>query len=106
MSPPAALYDAAVSATGNGVSLKKDIHVKASANGLAKTLAEMEDKWESFTFAPIRESQVSRAMSMHLHLTTTLTQHTYTHTQPAATLPILTTMPSQTLSSLVPVLVG
>jgi thiamine thiazole synthase len=65
MSPPAATFDVAVPAsTGNGLSVKKDLAVKNVANGQAKTLAEMENKWESFTFAPIRESQVSRAMSM------------------------------------------
>lgn len=37
-----------------------DGHVKL--NG-AKTLEDMADKWESFKFEPIRESQVSRAMT-------------------------------------------
>lgn len=62
MSPPAATYDIPVS-TGNGLAVKKDLAVKAAANGQSKTLAELENKWESFTFAPIRESQVSRAMT-------------------------------------------
>jgi thiamine thiazole synthase len=64
MSPPAATFDAPVTATvGNGLSLKKDLAVKAVGTSQSRTLAEMEDKWDSFTFSPIRESQVSRAMS-------------------------------------------
>jgi thiamine thiazole synthase len=68
MSPPAATYDipVATSNNGNGINpLKKDLAVKpaASTNGMAKSLAEMENNWEKFTFAPIRESQVSRAMT-------------------------------------------
>ncbi|CAN9145307.1 unnamed protein product [Alternaria alternata] len=42
---------------------KKDLAVKAAANSQAKTVAELENNWEKFTFAPIRESQVSRAMT-------------------------------------------
>jgi thiamine thiazole synthase len=66
MSPPAASFEnpTAVSSSGSSFNLKKDLAVKpAAANGQAKTLAEMENQWESFTFAPIRESQVSRAMT-------------------------------------------
>jgi thiamine thiazole synthase len=66
MSPPAATFDIPVASTGtgNGLSLKKDMAVKpVSASGIAKSLAEMENNWEKFTFAPIRESQVSRAMT-------------------------------------------
>ncbi|KAF2713125.1 Thi4-domain-containing protein [Pleomassaria siparia CBS 279.74] len=63
MSPPAAAFEPAVSVTGNGLFIKKDLAVKAAFNDHAKTLAEMADKWESFTFSPIRESQVSRAMT-------------------------------------------
>jgi thiamine thiazole synthase len=64
MSPPAATFEPPVTTTvGNGLSLKKDLAVKAVGTSQSKTLAEMEDKWESFTFSPIRESQVSRAMS-------------------------------------------
>jgi len=44
--------------------LKKDLAVKPSkANNIAKSIEEMEHNWEKFTFAPIRESQVSRAMT-------------------------------------------
>jgi thiamine thiazole synthase len=65
MSPPAATFDIPVASTGNGLSMKKDLAVKASATakGIAKSLAEIENNWEAFTFAPIRESQVSRAMT-------------------------------------------
>jgi thiamine thiazole synthase len=66
MSPPAATFDIPVASTGTGkgLSVKKDMAVKpASANGIVKSLAEMENNWEKFTFAPIRESQVSRAMT-------------------------------------------
>ncbi|KAF1913020.1 Thi4 family-domain-containing protein [Ampelomyces quisqualis] len=64
MSPPAATFDIAVASTGNGLSLKKDLAVKAvPSNGVIKSLAEVENNWEKFTFAPIRESQVSRAMT-------------------------------------------
>lgn len=70
MSPPAAIFESpapAVIGNGNGVDLKKKLAVKAAAvgsDGQAKTLAEFENNWDTFTFAPIRESQVSRAMSM------------------------------------------
>jgi thiamine thiazole synthase len=63
MSPPAATFDIPTANTGNGLSLKKDYAVKPATNGVAKSLAEMENNWEKFTFAPIRESQVSRAMT-------------------------------------------
>jgi len=46
----------------NGI--KKDLAVKPSkASNIAKSIEEMEHNWEKFTFAPIRESQVSRAMT-------------------------------------------
>ena len=32
-------------------------------NGNTKTVAEMANQWDKFTFSPIRESQVSRAMT-------------------------------------------
>ncbi|KAI4926813.1 uncharacterized protein J4E92_005973 [Alternaria infectoria] len=61
MSPPAAIFETPVA--GNDMGIKKDLAVKAAFNGQAKTVAELENKWEKFTFAPIRESQVSRAMT-------------------------------------------
>jgi len=52
-------------APSDSVHVKKDYSVKSlPINGKTKTLDEMADKWESdFKFAPIRESQVSRAMT-------------------------------------------
>jgi thiamine thiazole synthase len=65
MSPPAAIYELPVAqSNGNAVKdLKKSLSVKPTPTGMSKSLAEMENNWESFTFAPIRESQVSRAMT-------------------------------------------
>ena len=63
MSPPAATFENPIAVSDIGVPVKKNLAVKPVANGQAKSLADMEDKWESFTFSPIRESQVSRAMS-------------------------------------------
>lgn len=63
MSPPAATYDIPVASTGNDLKLKKSLAVKPAVDGVAKSLAEIENNWEKFTFAPIRESQVSRAMT-------------------------------------------
>jgi thiamine thiazole synthase len=63
MSPPAASFENPVAATGNGMAIKKSLAFKPSADGQTKTLAQLENEWESFTFAPIRESQVSRAMT-------------------------------------------
>jgi thiamine thiazole synthase len=54
------------SAPINGVSLKAGFDVKPLPvfSDKTQTLEEMADKWEQgFTFAPIRESQVSRAMT-------------------------------------------
>jgi thiamine thiazole synthase len=65
MSPPAATLDMPV-ASHSTSNVKKDLADKpatAAANGLAKSLADMENNWDAFTFAPIRESQVSRAMT-------------------------------------------
>ncbi|EUC32486.1 hypothetical protein COCCADRAFT_27023 [Bipolaris zeicola 26-R-13] len=70
MSPPAAMYERPAAVDGNGIakdlSLKKDLSVKdaaAVAGSQAKTVADLENNWDKFTFAPIRESQVSRAMT-------------------------------------------
>jgi thiamine thiazole synthase len=63
MSPPAASFENPIAISGNAFSVKKNLAVKPAANGQTKTLAQMENEWESFTFAPIRESQVSRAMT-------------------------------------------
>jgi len=67
MSPPAAIFESAAPAIlGSGVDLKKNLAVKAvpvGQDGQAKTVADFANNWDNFTFAPIRESQVSRAMS-------------------------------------------
>lgn len=51
----------------DGVQLKPGFDVKATpaqASTQSKTLAELAETWDKgFTFAPIRESQVSRAMT-------------------------------------------
>jgi len=61
------MYEMPAVVDGNGITkdmgLKKDLAVKAASSGQAKTVAELENKWEKFAFAPIRESQVSRAMT-------------------------------------------
>lgn len=67
MSPPAATYNEPLSNHHTTVlpsknPAKTDVK-EISLNGKNKTLADLEDKWESFTFNPIRESQVSRAMT-------------------------------------------
>lgn len=64
MSPPAAMFTEPL-ASIDAIQLKKDFSVKAiPVNKKITALDEMADKWESdFKFAPIRESQVSRAMT-------------------------------------------
>ncbi|KAL2137134.1 hypothetical protein VTI74DRAFT_8766 [Chaetomium olivicolor] len=42
---------------------KADAAVDNRTSGLTKTLADMMGNWENFSFAPIRESTVSRAMT-------------------------------------------
>ena len=63
MSPPAALLQEAP-AVANGMPTKI---LNGDKNGIlmsgATTLEETLGKWEDFQFAPIRESQVSRAMT-------------------------------------------
>lgn len=72
MAPPAATFEVPPASPGLGNG--NDLYAKkiALANSVtsdrqldAKKLAGVEADWESFTFAPIRESQVSRAMSMN-----------------------------------------
>ncbi|KAK4078179.1 uncharacterized protein Triagg1_3195 [Trichoderma aggressivum f. europaeum] len=63
MSPPAA-----VSPTQRTAELVTPVSKLAVAQNqnqgpLAETVSEMHGQWDSFTFAPIRESQVSRAMT-------------------------------------------
>ncbi len=69
MTPPAAIYDKAHSLPTNGIKTKT---INGRLNGGAATLTgvaqtklldEFAGKWDDFSFAPIRESQVSRAMT-------------------------------------------
>lgn len=68
MAPPVATLDISSpldeTSNGDAISMKQDLSVKpAVGNGVVKFLADIENNWETFTFAPIRESQVSRAMT-------------------------------------------
>jgi len=61
MAPPSALYSEPIESSdlSNGYSVKS-LPIKNKV----KTLDDLADKWDNgFTFAPIRESQVSRAMT-------------------------------------------
>ena len=65
MAPPSAIYTEP-SAPLDSVSMKAGFDVKPLPvyNNRSQTLEDMADKWEQgFKFAPIRESQVSRAMT-------------------------------------------
>jgi len=64
MSPPSATFDETTSY--DPTPLKSNLNVKPVAfnSNETPTLRELAHKWEQgFTFAPIRESQVSRAMT-------------------------------------------
>jgi len=67
MSPPAATYIESPHVTQPALSdMKKTKAVQSQAvsgKAQAKTVDELFGNWENFTFAPIRESQVSRAMT-------------------------------------------
>ena len=64
MSPPAALMESPIAASAG---LKQNVMSSGTLPvvGESKTnlLDMFGDKWDQFTFAPIRESQVSRAMT-------------------------------------------
>jgi thiamine thiazole synthase len=66
MAPPAAMF-AESTVPHDGVQLKSGFDVQTTpvlTKQSNKTLAELAEKWDQgFTFAPIRESQVSRAMT-------------------------------------------
>lgn len=62
MSPPAALYEPAPAPVSTG--LKSKVVVPVTPEGSqTKLLDQFAGKWDDFRFAPIRESQVSRAMT-------------------------------------------
>lgn len=66
MAPPAATYQEPIEPTTSLFDKKKVVYDHADSrmlNGNTKTIAEMQGKWENFGFSPIRESQVSRAMT-------------------------------------------
>lgn len=66
MSPPAAIYEPAT-AVPTGIKGKVIVPETASTTltgqGQSKLLDQFGGKWDEFKFAPIRESQVSRAMT-------------------------------------------
>ena len=63
MSPPAAIFEPTVAPTG----IKGKVVVPETAtiagDSQTKLLDHFGGKWDNFKFAPIRESQVSRAMT-------------------------------------------
>jgi thiamine thiazole synthase len=63
MSPPAAIFEPAVAPTG--IKGKVVIPETTTVEGASQTklLDTFGGKWDQFKFAPIRESQVSRAMT-------------------------------------------
>ncbi|GMF78821.1 unnamed protein product [Aspergillus oryzae] len=63
MSPPAAIYEPTVAATGlkGKVVVSETVPVEGASQ--TKLLDHFGGKWDEFKFAPIRESQVSRAMT-------------------------------------------
>jgi len=61
MAPPTAAFDEATSPI-DSVLMNSGFDIKAKSNNTAK-LEELAEKWEAFHFSPIRESQVSRAMT-------------------------------------------
>jgi len=64
MSPPAALYSAPVASDNVVVKdLKQPSVAVKSLNAPTKPLADFANDWANFSFTPIRESQVSRAMT-------------------------------------------
>ncbi|KAF2750365.1 thiazole biosynthesis enzyme [Sporormia fimetaria CBS 119925] len=62
MAPPAATSELSSAPTGTNLDVKNLGGLKMTEGSHAKTI-ELGKDWESFTFAPIRESQVSRAMT-------------------------------------------
>jgi thiamine thiazole synthase len=65
MAPPSAIFEPS-SPPQTTFNAKKDIFTptaNATPQGVSKTLEDMGANWDAFTFAPIRESQVSRAMT-------------------------------------------
>ncbi|KAL3478104.1 Thi4 family-domain-containing protein [Aspergillus californicus] len=63
MSPPAAIFEPAVAPTGIKGKVVVPETVPIDAASQTKLLDQFGGKWDQFKFAPIRESQVSRAMT-------------------------------------------
>ncbi|KAL1954226.1 hypothetical protein VTO42DRAFT_1506 [Malbranchea cinnamomea] len=63
MSPPAALVFPETSGPTTGAGVKTTKLAVPEAASQCKLLEQFAGKWDSFSFAPIRESQVSRAMT-------------------------------------------
>ncbi|KAL8671789.1 MAG: hypothetical protein Q9168_003712 [Polycauliona sp. 1 TL-2023] len=64
MSPPAAIFHEPASVTAAlPIKAANGANGTINANGVEKTIPELAGKWDHFTFEPIRESQVSRAMT-------------------------------------------
>ncbi|MCJ1296305.1 thiamine metabolism- protein [Xylographa carneopallida] len=61
MAPPSAMFSESAEVSVP-LTVKKPFQ-DVAVNGQSKTLAEFENNWDAFTFSPIRESQVSRAMT-------------------------------------------
>ena len=61
MAPPSALFSESAEVSVP-LTVKKPFQ-DVAGKGQSKTLAEFENNWDAFTFNPIRESQVSRAMT-------------------------------------------
>lgn len=62
MAPPAATYDGPSTTTTFAVQPHKTT-IPLKGNVKPHTVEEMAGKWDSFAFEPIRESEVSRAMT-------------------------------------------
>jgi len=61
MSPPSAMFSETATLSTQ-LPVKKPFQ-EVAVNGENKVLDQFADKWENFKFNPIRESQVSRAMT-------------------------------------------
>ncbi|MCJ1308935.1 thiamine metabolism- protein [Agyrium rufum] len=62
MAPPIATYAESADVTPQEIRVKKPLD-SVAINGAAKNLDAMQGNWDTFAFNPIRESQVSRAMT-------------------------------------------
>lgn len=65
MSPPAAIFEPTTVPTGikGKVNVPETATTTLTGQGQSKLLDQFGGKWDEFKFAPIRESQVSRAMT-------------------------------------------